>query len=211
MSSYVGEQCEGSARLAVLVVALESGLSRRRAESALVILGSRAQALDLAIASGLLREGGGRLEVTDVLLTRRIIQAASDCERTLGHLALACSAAPKPQALFDRLGGWFTPVAWVPVMSGAVDTRDGGHVAPTEGTEREPDDVLRARPATSAPDALTPRERNVALLAATGAPTTEIASATFLSPRTVEHHLTQIYRKLGVRSKAELACLLRLA
>lgn len=208
MSSQITEHWEGSARLAVLVVALEPGLSRRRAECTLVILGNRAQALDLAIASGLLREGGGRLEVTDVLLTRRIIQAASDRERALSHLALACSAAPKPQALFDRLGRWFTPVAWVPVVSRALDTRDGVHVALTARTA---DDVMTALPATSAPDALTPRERNVALLAATGAPTTEIASATFLSPRTVEHHLTRIYRKLGVRSKAELACLLRLA
>ena len=52
---------------------------------------------------------------------------------------------------------------------------------------------------------LTPQERHVAELAATGAPTREIARAIYLSPRTVEYHLTRVYRKLGVRSKAELA------
>jgi DNA-binding CsgD family transcriptional regulator len=44
----------------------------------------------------------------------------------------------------------------------------------------------------------------VAQLAASGLPTREIASASYLSPKTVEYHLTRVYRKLGVRSKAEL-------
>ena len=52
---------------------------------------------------------------------------------------------------------------------------------------------------------LTGRERCVAELAATGATSREIAAATYLSPKTVEHHLSRIYRKLGVRSKSELA------
>ena len=33
----------------------------------------------------------------------------------------------------------------------------------------------------------------------------EVAAAIFLSPKTVEHHLSSIYRKLGVRSRTELA------
>ena len=52
---------------------------------------------------------------------------------------------------------------------------------------------------------LTRQEEHVAKLAATGAPTREIAAAAYLSPKTVEYHLTRVYRKLGVRSKAELA------
>jgi hypothetical protein len=33
----------------------------------------------------------------------------------------------------------------------------------------------------------------------------EIAAALFLSPKTVEHHLSSVYRKRGFRSRAELA------
>ena len=37
-----------------------------------------------------------------------------------------------------------------------------------------------------------------------GATNREAASTLHLSPRTVEHHLRQVYRKLGVRSRTEL-------
>jgi DNA-binding CsgD family transcriptional regulator len=53
--------------------------------------------------------------------------------------------------------------------------------------------------------ALSPQEEQVAAIAATGASTREIAAALFLSPKTIETHLTRIYKKVGVRSKAELA------
>ena len=52
---------------------------------------------------------------------------------------------------------------------------------------------------------LTPAERRVAELAASGASTKEIAQALVVSARTVEAHLRRIYAKLGVRSRAQLA------
>lgn len=51
---------------------------------------------------------------------------------------------------------------------------------------------------------LTAREREVVLAAADGAATGEIAQRLFLSRRTVEHHLSAAYRKLGVSSRAAL-------
>lgn len=54
-------------------------------------------------------------------------------------------------------------------------------------------------------DALTICERRIAELAATGRHNGEIAADVSLSPRTVEWHLSRIYRKLGVRSRTELA------
>ena len=52
--------------------------------------------------------------------------------------------------------------------------------------------------------ALTPSERRVAEMAATGATNKHIAAAMFISAKTVEHNLTRIYRKLGISSRAEL-------
>jgi DNA-binding CsgD family transcriptional regulator len=52
---------------------------------------------------------------------------------------------------------------------------------------------------------LTPSERRVAELVASGRTNREVAAALVLAERTVESHLSHIYRKLGVRSRAELA------
>jgi len=52
---------------------------------------------------------------------------------------------------------------------------------------------------------LTAQELQVALLVARGTTNREAAAALFLSPKTVEFHLGKAYRKLGVRSRTELA------
>ena len=52
---------------------------------------------------------------------------------------------------------------------------------------------------------LTSQETRVALHAAKGLSNKEIAAALFLSPKTVEHHLSSVYRKRNFRSRAELA------
>jgi DNA-binding CsgD family transcriptional regulator len=57
----------------------------------------------------------------------------------------------------------------------------------------------------SAAETLTPQELQVALTVARGATNREAGAALFLSPKTVESHLSRIYRKLNVRSRTELA------
>lgn len=51
---------------------------------------------------------------------------------------------------------------------------------------------------------LTPSEQRVAELAASGMTNRDVAAALFISPKTVEANLARIYRKLGIKSRAEL-------
>lgn len=52
---------------------------------------------------------------------------------------------------------------------------------------------------------LTAQQEQIARLAAEGATNREIAARLMLSPRTVEHHLRNVFARLGVRSRVELA------
>ena len=68
-----------------------------------------------------------------------------------------------------------------------------------------------ARPRTDAMAgvaALTATERRVAELAAGGETNRDIAQALFVTPKTVEVHLSNAYRKLGIRSRRELSAAL---
>jgi DNA-binding CsgD family transcriptional regulator len=72
-------------------------------------------------------------------------------------------------------------------------------------------DELRAtgarprRRVTTGVDALTPSERRIAQLAADGQQNREIAQTLFVTTHTVEFHLRNAYRKLGITGRTELA------
>jgi DNA-binding NarL/FixJ family response regulator len=51
---------------------------------------------------------------------------------------------------------------------------------------------------------LTEAERRVAELVAAGLSNRDVAAKLFVSQKTVEHNLTHVYRKLEIRSRAEL-------
>jgi DNA-binding CsgD family transcriptional regulator len=89
---------------------------------------------------------------------------------------------------FDRLGAtaWATR-AWTELRATGARAR------------RRTDDTGR--------DELTPQELQVALIVAGGATNREAAAALFLSTKTIEFHLSRIYRKLGIRTRAQLAVL----
>jgi DNA-binding CsgD family transcriptional regulator len=65
-------------------------------------------------------------------------------------------------------------------------------------------ETLRPRGA-AATDQLTPQELQIAMLVARGASNKDVAGSMFLSPKTIEAHLSRIYRKLDVRSRTQLA------
>jgi DNA-binding CsgD family transcriptional regulator len=66
------------------------------------------------------------------------------------------------------------------------------------GVRRRPRTMLRGV------EALTPSERRIAQLAATGRTNREIAQSLFITRKTVEMHLHNAYRKLDIDSRAEL-------
>jgi len=71
-----------------------------------------------------------------------------------------------------------------------------------------------ARPrriALSGLESLTPSERRVATMAAQEMTNRDIAQALFVTPKTVEVHLSSVYRKLGIASRAQLGDALRAA
>ena len=143
-----------------------------------MLLGQRAAALDEAMVRGLVLASSGRVDLVDGRVRRAVVAGAAERERRRAHIALACvrpADRVTTRRSFDALCLALEPApALVPGQDGPADAR------------------------------LTPQERHVAELAVTGARTCEIAAAAFISSKTVEYHLTRIYRKLGVRSKAEL-------
>ena len=56
----------------------------------------------------------------------------------------------------------------------------------------------------SGPASLTPSERRIAELAASGSSNREIALTLFVTPKTVEYHLRNVYRKLQIRTRDQL-------
>lgn len=62
--------------------------------------------------------------------------------------------------------------------------------------------LRRRQPA--APERLTPQELQIARLVADGKSNRDVAATLFVTPKTVEFHLTRVYRKLGIHSRSEL-------
>ena len=93
------------------------------------------------------------------------------------------------------------------LLACARDLRPGT-AAPTRPADQS-DDSPAAGPG-GAESALSAREREVARLILDGKTYGEIGEAIFVSPRTVEHHVARIRRRLGVTTRSELLDRLRL-
>jgi DNA-binding CsgD family transcriptional regulator len=70
--------------------------------------------------------------------------------------------------------------------------------------QRAEADLARLGTRRASGPGLTSAERRVAGLVASGRTNREVAADLYMGLRTVESHLTSIYRKLGVRSRSEL-------
>jgi DNA-binding NarL/FixJ family response regulator len=92
----------------------------------------------------------------------------------------------------------------------AVETHLPGHAREIDGSRgSSPRKPSAAGWTARRTEKLTETERRVVELAARGRTNQEIADTLHLSPKTVEWNLTKIYRRLGVRSRTELALKVR--
>lgn len=106
-------------------------------------------------------------------------------------------------ATFDRLGSapW-AERARIELRATGQST-PAGVVADTGPAEPSAEDLEAA-----GLEELTPHELQIARLVAYGMTNREVAAKLFLSPKTIEYHLSAIYRKLDLRSRTQLAKLL---
>jgi DNA-binding CsgD family transcriptional regulator len=82
-------------------------------------------------------------------------------------------------------------------------------VARRAGVRPEPAGAPAGAGAGRTAQPLTPSEQRVAAMAADGMTNRDIAQALFVTQKTVEMHLGNVYRKLGVRSRTALPAALR--
>ena len=146
----------------------------------------------LAVAQGRPEDAGAQLESA----AEHHAAVGMPFERALDELALGevLRRQGRRRAAADVLG-----------HAHGVLTRLGATPA-VERAERElvACGLTPARRGARDRDALTPQEREVRRLVATGMTNREVAAELLVSTKTVEVHLTRIYSKLGVSSRAQL-------
>ncbi|MFT4470441.1 LuxR C-terminal-related transcriptional regulator [Arthrobacter sulfonylureivorans] len=94
---------------------------------------------------------------------------------------------------------------------GTRGTTEAHHTAPTATEDEKPKIPATGKPPAPESAALSEREREVARLVLEGKTYREIGAAIFISPRTAEHHIARIRRRLGAANRSELLTQLRLA
>jgi pimeloyl-ACP methyl ester carboxylesterase/DNA-binding CsgD family transcriptional regulator len=148
-----------------------------------------------AMAQGLIRMNA-RLDIRDVLPAIRtrtlILHRGGDTWIDVGHARYL--AEHIPGATYVELPGT-DHRPWLGDVDAIVDQLERF----LTGEKRRP-----RRRVLMGPDALSRREREVAVLAARGETAGQIAGRLSISERTVETHLIGIYAKLDVRSKTDL-------
>jgi len=172
-----------------------------RAERLVMQLEARASALPrpwiLAVSArcrGLLNAASGRLD--DALADYR---RAMDAHRSLampGEEARTLLALGRLQRRRNERQLAMSSLAEAARLAESAGTAGWAAVAR--------DELRRAAGRRGESGQLTPTEREVAGLAAEGLRNHEIAARLFLSGKTVEANLSRVYRKLGIRSRAEL-------
>lgn len=188
---------------------------QRTAALAAHALGQDERARDLAAGllerahwSGIARALGLALRTqADIVRGERRIALLTEAAEALEH---SPSTLERAHALIGlgaaRRQAGQRSAAEVPLRTGLQLADRMGAIPLVEAARNE----LRAlglrprRPAVTGPGSLTPTERRVAELAASGLTNRQTAEALFVTVKTVETHLARTYQKLGIGTRAEL-------
>jgi DNA-binding CsgD family transcriptional regulator len=177
------------------------------AESLLSVLELRARSLDRAVALARAGRCRGLLHAAACCTRRREIST----RRCIRSTPLSSSIAAHRRRS-SRHGHWWRSGSSSAAPTGAAPPakrssgrwRASRRSAPRSGLSARRRELVRLGLRRDAGDELTPAEQQVAERAGSGMTNREIAAAFFISPGTVEANLARIYRKLGIRSRAEL-------
>jgi DNA-binding CsgD family transcriptional regulator len=141
---------------------------------------------------GLLAAAEGRSEDAFAALARALAEPEVPLERARTLLALGVSRRrakqkrPAREALEDAIAAF-------------------DELGATAWAQRAREELARVGGRRASPDGLSATERRVADLVAAGRSNKEVAAELFLSVKAVEANLSRVYRKLGVRTRTELA------
>jgi predicted ATPase/class 3 adenylate cyclase/DNA-binding CsgD family transcriptional regulator len=152
------------------------------------------------------------LEIPDTLECLAQVVGDGGSYREAARL-LGAAAALREQMGSARLSVWDADYeVWVSGVRNAMGQEDFD-AAWAEGAALTAEEAIayarrgrgeRKRPA-SGWDSLTPAELDVVRLVTEGLGNNDIAARLFVSPRTVQSHLTHVYNKLGLSSRVQLA------
>jgi len=185
-----------STRARVAIAQGEPELAERDAHEALTIAASVRACVfipdNLECLAALAGEAGSRREAA------RLLGAAHGMRQRMGAVRFKIYDAAHEAsmtALRDAMGEQDFDSAWA---EGAALSTDEAIAYAQRGRGQ------RKRP-SSGWQALTPTERDVVRLVSEGLGNNDIATRLFVSPRTVQSHLTHVYTKLGLTSRVQLA------
>jgi DNA-binding CsgD family transcriptional regulator len=161
------------------------------------------------------RATGRRLALATAARLRGLLAGDDELDRAFGEALAAHAGLPMPferaRTLLlqgERLRRARRPTdARAPLREAVEELQRLGAADWAARARRELRAAGGAVPALVRPDLeeLTQHEIQVALLVAEGRTNKEVAAALFVAPKTIEHHLSAIFRKLGVRRRTELA------
>lgn len=114
-------------------------------------------------------------------------------------------ASPRTRVLLISGAGWISPEAARAAGAAGFVSKDwsAADVARAVRMVGKGMTLFAPRSEGATPASLSRREREVLALMAHGATNREIAERLYLSPHTVKDHTSALYRKLGVRNRAE--------